>query len=88
MNNEWATHISMRDLELRYRNSSGMTMRKTFSSGVLGTNGFIYELHFLEEEMQALYRMELWGALREPDARQAPGGIFREIIDFEIEVKP
>jgi hypothetical protein len=88
MNEAWTSRIPMRDLELRYRNQSNMTIRKTFSAGTLGSGGFVYELHFLEEDMQPVYRMELWSSLAEPAATRALPGIYREQIDFEIEVKP
>ena len=45
----------------------------------------VYEVEFLQEEMQPVYRMELWALLNE-DGRSPPG-TYQEVINFEVEPK-
>jgi hypothetical protein len=76
--------ISLHELELRYRNPNSVQLNKLFSSAVGGSDGYVYELEFLQEDVQPFYRMELWGFLNPTEARRAVAGNYREEITFEI----
>jgi hypothetical protein len=60
-------------------------VRKFVRSGKRG--GYVYEVEFLQEDMQAIYKMELWGRVNEQEAKGAAGGVYRESIQLEVEAK-
>jgi len=81
--------ISLRDLELRYRDRNDVSITKKFSRTLSrGRGGYVYEMEFLQEDLQPIYKMELWGHVNEREAKSAVGGIYKETIQIEIETKP
>ena len=78
--------IELREFELRWRDGKEAPRSRKFSrAGKRG--GYVYEVEFLREDMQALYKMELWGRVNEQEAKSASGGVYRETIQIEVEVK-
>jgi hypothetical protein len=71
-------------MELVYRNRSSARISRTLTGGVTRSNGYVYEVEFWQENVQALYEMELWGRLQESSARGAPPGHYQEHLQFEI----
>ena len=82
-----ASNIGLRDLELRYRDKNEVSLTRKFSRTVAKSSGYVYELEFLKEDMQPNYKMELWGFVNEKEAKRAVGGVYKETIMLEIEVK-
>jgi hypothetical protein len=78
--------IELREFELRWRDGKEAPRSRKFSrAGKRG--GYVYEVEFLREDMQAIYKMELWGRVNEQEAKSASGGVYRETILLEVEGK-
>jgi hypothetical protein len=77
--------IPLERLALRYRDANGQMMEKVLANTEYRDGGYIYEVLFLEEDMQSLYEMEMWGAIKTDGIAVAGGGSYEEIVRFEIE---
>ena len=76
--------IRMRDLELVYRNQANAPVVRPFVDAAAKSDGYIYEFQFWQEDVQAIYNMELWAILDPVQDRGAPAGTYQEIVNFEI----
>jgi hypothetical protein len=76
--------IRLHEFELRYRNPNNALLIRAFAAAVGGSDGYVYELEFLQEDVQSFYRMELWAFLNPTEARRVVADTYHEEITFDI----
>jgi hypothetical protein len=78
--------IGVRDAVLRYaRVFTGESVERPLAKTEHRGGGYVYEVRFENaEDVQGLYKMELWAALSGKEADTALVGVYRETVRFEI----
>jgi len=62
---------------------------RSSARGFTTGNGYVYEVEFLAEDVQPLYKMELWGSINYPQGGgRVFDGMYFESVNLEIEVRP
>jgi hypothetical protein len=71
---------------LYYKDGADKVVVRKLSAEEYKGGGYVYEVNFLPEDVQELYEIELWGQVDAADAGAVSGGVYREVIQFNIEV--
>ncbi|MCL2220368.1 MAG: hypothetical protein FWC23_09410 [Chitinispirillia bacterium] len=80
--------VRLRDMELRYTDIYNRVVVRKLREDDYRGRGYIYEVEFLDEDVQELYEMELWGITDASEASAAGrrgGGLYSGEIGLHIE---